>query len=68
MEVGRKASIAEWGRDSSSGMGRKMEMTAQIQAAISSGRIVPTEARPSELSGCIVGAGEGSVKNNPKYK
>ena len=28
------------------------------------GRIVPTEARPSELSGCIVGSGSSSVKNN----
>ena len=33
------------------------------RAAPSSGRIVPTEAKPSELSGCIVGAGERSVKN-----
>jgi hypothetical protein len=32
------------------------------QAAFSVGRIVPTEARPSELSGCIVGAGDGGVK------
>jgi hypothetical protein len=32
------------------------------RAALSSGRIVPTEAKPSELSGCIVGAPEGSVK------
>jgi hypothetical protein len=30
--------------------------------ALSSGRIVPTEAKPSELSGCIVGAGGSSVK------
>jgi len=33
------------------------------RAAPSSGRIVPTEAKPSELSGCIVGAGDRSVKN-----
>jgi len=33
------------------------------RAAPSSGRIVPTEAKPSELSGCIVGAGDQSVKN-----
>ena len=33
------------------------------RAAPSSGRIVPTEAKPSELSGCIVGAGGRSVKN-----
>src|SRR5208337_5675621 len=33
------------------------------RAALSSGRIVPTEAKPSELSGCIVGAGGGSVKD-----
>jgi hypothetical protein len=32
--------------------------------ALSSGRIVPTEANPSELSGCIVGVGESSVKGN----
>jgi hypothetical protein len=32
--------------------------------ALSSGRIVPTEANPSELSGCIVGSGESSVKRN----
>jgi hypothetical protein len=31
-------------------------------AALSSGRIVPTEANPIELSGCIVGSGESSVK------
>ena len=31
------------------------------RAALSSGRIVPTEAKPSEHSGCIVGAGEASV-------
>jgi hypothetical protein len=36
------------------------------RAAPSSGRIVPTEAKPSELSGCIVGAGEGSVKKKSK--
>jgi hypothetical protein len=38
------------------------------RAALSSGRIVPTEAKPSELSGCIVGAGNGSVKENPTVK
>ena len=32
------------------------------RAALSSGRIVPTEPKPLELSGCILGAGEGSVK------
>ena len=31
-------------------------------AALPSGRIVPTEANPSELSGCILGSGESSVK------
>jgi hypothetical protein len=31
-------------------------------AALSSGRIVPTEANPIELSGCILGSGESSVK------
>ena len=48
--------------------GPKMEMAARIQAAISSGRIVPTEARPSELSGCIVGAGNGGVKAKSAWK
>jgi hypothetical protein len=38
------------------------------RAALSSGRIVPTEAKPSELSGCIVGAGKGSVKENSEKK
>jgi hypothetical protein len=32
------------------------------RAAQSLGRIVPTEAKPSELSGCMLGAGAGSVK------
>jgi hypothetical protein len=32
------------------------------RAALSSGRIVPTEAKPSELSGCIVGVREERVK------
>jgi hypothetical protein len=32
------------------------------RAALSSGRIVPTEAKPSELSGSIVGVLDGSVK------
>jgi hypothetical protein len=34
------------------------------RAALPLGRIVPTEAKPSELSGCIVGSGSTSVKNN----
>jgi hypothetical protein len=38
------------------------------RAAPSSGRIVPTEAKPSELSGCIVGAGEESVKDKSEKK
>jgi hypothetical protein len=38
------------------------------RAALSSGRIVPTEAKPSELSGCIVGAGDGSVKEKSMKK
>jgi hypothetical protein len=38
------------------------------RAAPSSGRIVPTEAKPSELSGCIVGAGDESVKEKSKKK
>jgi hypothetical protein len=38
------------------------------RAALSSGRIVLTEAKPSELSGCIVGAAEGSVKEKSERK
>jgi hypothetical protein len=38
------------------------------RAALPSGRIVPTEAKPSELSGCIVGSGEGSVKEKSGKK
>jgi hypothetical protein len=38
------------------------------RAALSSGRIVPTEAKPSELSGCIVGVPEGSVKEKSRQK
>jgi hypothetical protein len=38
------------------------------RAALPSGRIVPTEAKPSELSGCIVGAGRGSVKDKSETK
>jgi hypothetical protein len=38
------------------------------RAAPSLGRIVPTEARPSELSGCIVGAGGQGVKNKSEGK
>jgi hypothetical protein len=38
------------------------------RAAPSSGRIVPTEAKPSELSGCILGAGDGSVKDKSAKK
>jgi hypothetical protein len=38
------------------------------RAAPSLGRIVPTEAKPSELSGCIVGAGDESVKENSRKK
>jgi hypothetical protein len=38
------------------------------RAALSSGRIVPTEAKPSELSGCIVGAGGSSVKEKSHLK
>jgi hypothetical protein len=38
------------------------------RAAPSSGRIVPTEAKPSELSGCIVGAMEGGVKDKSIQK
>jgi hypothetical protein len=45
-----------------SGIGGKTEKAAWQKAALSLGRIVPTEARPSELSGCILGAGDGGVK------
>jgi hypothetical protein len=45
-----------------------MEKAVQNWAALSSGRIVPTEARPSELSGCIVGAGDGGVKAKSSWK
>jgi hypothetical protein len=38
------------------------------RAALSSGRIVPTEAKPSELSGCIVGSWEGGVKEKSGLK
>jgi len=38
------------------------------RAAPSSGRIVPTEAKPSELSGCIVGAGAKRVKEKSSKK
>jgi hypothetical protein len=31
-------------------------------AALPLGRIVPTEAKPRELSGCILGSPESSVK------
>ena len=40
--------------------GKSRPATGQL---LPSGRIVPTEARPSELSGCIVGGAGGSVKN-----
>jgi hypothetical protein len=46
----------------------EMEMATRQKAATSPGRIVPTEARPSELSGCIVGAGNGGVKANSSRK
>jgi hypothetical protein len=48
--------------------GQKRKEPPGNRAAPSSGRIVPTEAKPSKLSGCIVGAGEGSVKDNSKRK
>jgi hypothetical protein len=38
------------------------------RAALSLGRIVPTEAKPSELSGCIVGWGGQGVKNKSETK
>src|SRR6266568_6276965 len=44
-------------------MGQKRKEPPGNRAAPSSGRIVPTEAKPSELSGCILGAGGRSVKN-----
>src|SRR5690349_14068332 len=39
------------------------ERAARQQGSSFLGRIVPTEAKPSELSGCIVGSGKQSVKN-----
>jgi hypothetical protein len=70
--AGVKRSPVKWrsahGRTEVIRNGPKMEMAARIQAAISSGRIVPTEARPSELSGCIVGAGNGGVKAKSAWK
>jgi hypothetical protein len=47
---------------------RKRKEPPGNRAALSSGRIVPTEAKPSELSGCIVGMREGSVKDKSKRK
>jgi hypothetical protein len=47
---------------------QKREEPPGNRAALSSGRIVPTEAKPSELSGCIVGAGKGSVKEKSAAK
>jgi hypothetical protein len=49
-------------------MGQKRKEPPGNRAAPSLGRIVPTEAKPSELSGCIVGAGESGVKNKSKAK
>jgi hypothetical protein len=51
-----------------SGNKKKTERATRQWVAPSSGRIVPTEAKPSELSGCIVGAGEGSVKEKSDPK
>jgi hypothetical protein len=42
----------------------KTERAARQQGSSSSGRIVPTEAKPSELSGCIVGRGKGVSRRN----
>ena len=47
---------------------RKRKEPPGNRAALPSGRIVPTEAKPSELSGCIVGMREGSVKDKSKMK
>jgi len=47
---------------------KKREEPPGNRAALSSGRIVPTEAKPSELSGCIVGVPEGSVKEKSRQK
>jgi hypothetical protein len=48
--------------------GQKRKEPPGNRAALSSGRIVPTEAKPSELSGCIVGAVEAGVKEKSKMK
>jgi hypothetical protein len=49
------------------GFGKRKEPPGN-RVALPSGRIVPTEAKPSELSGCIVGMREGSVKDKSKRK
>jgi hypothetical protein len=49
-------------------LGQKRKEPPGNGAALSSGRIVPTEAKPSELSGCIVGTGKGSVKKKSEKK
>jgi hypothetical protein len=48
--------------------GQKREEPPGNRAALSSGRIVPTEAKPLELSGCILGVWEGSVKEKSREK
>jgi hypothetical protein len=47
---------------------RKRKEPPGNRAALSSGRIVPTEAKPQKLSGCILGAGGGGVKENVPLK
>jgi hypothetical protein len=46
----------------------KAERAARQQGSSFLGRIVPTEAKPSELSGCIVGAGGRGVKDKSEAK
>jgi hypothetical protein len=46
----------------------KTERATRQQGSSLLGRIVPTEAKPSELSACIVGAGAGSVKEKTRNK
>jgi len=48
--------------------GKNGKRPPEFRQPFPSGRIVPTEARPSELSGCIVGGGDGGVKAKSVWK
>ena len=71
--TGAASNATRNGRDSARNRGRQPRKASRNvlhkrkeppgnRAALSSGRIVPTEANPLELSGCIVGSGGSSVK------